>query len=341
MILAPRARATNSTPVTVSKPRAAANFRPKPACDTLLMVPSIARPKLEGNVAVGDDRQIGFAEFGDPLGRAVFWLHGTPGARRQIPVEARVYAERNHIRLIGVDRPGIGSSTPFQYENVLAFADDLRTIADVLGIDKMAIIGLSGGGPYTLGCAAAMPDRVVVAGVLGGVAPTVGPEAIGGGLMGFGSTIAPFMPFIGLPLRLAAVGLVRLVKPLGERAVDMYGRMSPEGDRRLLARPEFKAMFLDDLLNGSRKQMAAPFADVVVFAKDWGFRLDQVKVPVRWWHGDKDHIVPYAHGEHVVSLLPHAELFALPGESHLAGLGYAEEILGSLMAMWDGLERSV
>ena len=220
MILAPRARTTNSTPVTVPKPWAAANFHPKPACDTLLMVPSIARPKLEGNVAVGDDRQIGFAEFGDPLGRAVFWLHGTPGTRRQIPVEARVYAERNHIRLIGVDRPGIGSSTPFQYENVLAFADDLRTIADVLGIDKMAIIGLSGGGPYTLACAASMPERVVAVGVLGGVAPTVGPERIGGGAMGLGSAMAPLMPFIGLPLRLAAVSLLRLAKPFADWGID-------------------------------------------------------------------------------------------------------------------------
>ena len=299
----------------------------------------IARPKLEGNVAVGADRQIGFAEFGDPQGRAVFWLHGTPGARRQIPVEARVYAEKKHIRLIGVDRPGIGSSTPFQYRNVLAFADDLRTIADVLGIDEMAVIGLSGGGPYALACAAAMPDRVVVTGVLGGVAPTIGPEAISGGLMSLGSAVAPLMPLIGLPLRLAAVGLIQLIRPLGSRAVDMYGRVSPEGDRRLLARPEFKAMFLDDLLNGSRKQMAAPFADIVVFARDWGFRLDEVKVPVRWWHGDKDHIIPFEHGEHVVSRLPDAELYTLPGESHLAGLGYAEEILANLMTLWDKLDK--
>ena len=254
-------------------------------------------------------------------------------------MEARVYAEKKHIRLIGVDRPGIGSSTPFQYLNVLAFADDLRTIADVLGIDEMAVIGLSGGGPYALACAAAMPDRVVVTGVLGGVAPTIGPEAISGGLMSLGSAVAPLMPLIGLPLRLAAVGLIQLIRPLGSRAVDMYGRVSPEGDRRLLARPEFKAMFLDDLLNGSRKQMAAPFADIVVFARDWGFRLEEVKVPVRWWHGDKDHIIPFAHGEHVVSLLPDAELYTLPGESHLAGLGYAEEILANLMTLWDKLDQ--
>jgi pimeloyl-ACP methyl ester carboxylesterase len=145
------------------------------------MVVAIARPRLEGNIAVGDDRQLGFAEFGDPQGRAIFWLHGTPGARRQIPTEARVYAEENHIRLIGIDRPGIGASTPYQYDTVVAFADDLRTVADTLGIDKMAVIGLSGGGPYTLGCAAAMPDRIEAVGVRGGIATTVRTHAISGG----------------------------------------------------------------------------------------------------------------------------------------------------------------
>ncbi|MBV8930296.1 MAG: alpha/beta hydrolase [Mycobacteriaceae bacterium] len=304
------------------------------------MVVAIARPKLEGNIAVGDDRQIGFAEFGDPQGRAIFWLHGTPGARRQIPMEARVYAEEKGIRLIGVDRPGIGSSTPFQYDTVSAFADDLRTIADTLGIDKFVVVGLSGGGPYTLACAAAMPARVVAAGVLGGVAPASGPDAIGGGAMALGSLVAPVLRVAGVPMRWAAVALVWFARPVASPALDLYGRMSPEGDRRLLARPEFKAMFLDDLLNGSRKQLAAPFADVIVFARDWGFRLEQVKVPVRWWHGDHDHIVPFAHGEHVVSRLPDAQLYHLPGESHLAGLGRAEEILGAMVEVWDQYDAS-
>ncbi len=304
------------------------------------MAVPIARPKLEGNIAVGDDRQIGFAEFGDPQGRAVFWLHGTPGARRQIPTEARVYAEQRQVRLIGVDRPGIGSSTPYQYDTVFAFADDMRTIADTLGIDKMEVIGLSGGGPYTLACAAAMPDRVVAAGVIGGVAPTMGSDAIAGGVMGsVGLRVAPLLQAAGGPIGLAASVLIRLIRPLASPAADLYGRVSPEADRRLLARPEIKAMFLDDLLNGSRKQMAAPFADVVVFARDWGFRLDEVKVPVRWWHGDHDHIVPFEHGQHVVAKLPDVELYHLPGESHLAGLGRAEEILRTMLGLWDRVDQ--
>jgi pimeloyl-ACP methyl ester carboxylesterase len=303
------------------------------------MAVSIARPKLEGTIAVGEDRQIGFAEFGDPQGRAVFWLHGTPGARRQIPMEARVYAEQRQIRLIGVDRPGIGSSTPYQYDTVFAFAEDLRTIADTLGVDKFEVIGLSGGGPYTLACAAAMPERVVAAGVLGGVAPVRGADAIGGGVSTLISAAAPVVELAGAPLRLAASTLIRFIRPVAEPALYAYARISPEADRQLLVRPEFKAMFLDDLLNGSRKQLAAPFADVVVFARDWGFRLDEIKVPVRWWHGDRDHIVPFEHGQHVVSRLPDAQLTHLPGESHLAGLGRAEEILGSMIELWDRADQ--
>ncbi|MDY6999882.1 MAG: alpha/beta hydrolase [Actinomycetota bacterium] len=304
------------------------------------MALEIARPKLEGKVAVGTDRQIGFAEFGDPQGRAIFWLHGTPGARRQIPVEARLYAEANQIRLIGVDRPGIGSSTPHEYHRVIDFADDLRTIADTLGIHKMEIIGLSGGGPYTLGCAAAMPERIIAVGVLGGVAPTQGADGIGGGIMGnVGLPVAPVLERVGSPLSRVATGLIRLIKPVAEPALYLYASVSPEGDRRLLVRPEFKAMFLDDLLNGSRKQLAAPFADVVVFARDWGFRLDEVKVPVRWWHGDRDHIVPFSHGEHVVAMLPDAELYPLPGESHLGGLGEAEAIMATMSDLWDADQK--
>jgi pimeloyl-ACP methyl ester carboxylesterase len=299
------------------------------------MVVAIARPKLEGNIAVGKDRQIGFAEFGDPQGRAIFWLHGTPGARRQIPMEARVFAEEENIRLIGVDRPGIGSSTSHQYANVLGFVEDLRTVADTLGIDKMAVVGLSGGGPYTLACAAAMPDRVVVAGVVGGVAPTIGPDRIGGGLMALGSRVAPLLQVAGFPIGMAASTLIRLIRPVAGPAAGLYGLVSPPGDRRLMARPEIKAMFLDDLLNGSRKQLQAPFHDIVVFARDWGFRIADVKIPVRWWHGDADHIIPFSHGEFVVSRLSDAELYPMPGESHLGGLGRAEEILRTMLKVWD------
>ncbi len=301
--------------------------------DTVLMKPKveIARPQLEGTIGVRDGRRLGFATFGTPTGRPVFWFHGTPGARRQIPIEARVLAERHDVRIIGVDRPGIGSSTPHVYENVLDFATDLEMVADALGVEEFHVIGLSGGGPYTLASAVAMPHRVQGLVVIGGVAPTVGPDAAEGGLVRLAAPLAPLIEVARVPLGFTLTQTVRMLRPMAGGVIRAYGAVQPAGDRRLLGRPEFRAMFIDDLLNGSRKQITAPLSDLILFSRDWGFRLSDVEVPVRWWHGDADHIVPLAHGQHCVERLPDAELLTMSGESHLGGLGMALEIMHGLL----------
>ena len=302
-------------------------------CDSIGVMNEVTRPRLEGTIAVRDGRRLGFAEFGYPRGPAIIWMHGTPGARRQIPVEARLYAEREGLRIIGIDRPGIGSSTPHVYDDIRDWTEDLAMVADTLGIDKMHLIGLSGGGPYVLAAGAAMPHRVLGVAVLGGVAPTQGVDAPPGGIVQLAAHLAPLVTVARVPVGAALTVGIRLVKPLAGRALDLYARVQPHGDRELLGRPEFKAMFLDDLLNGSRRQITAPLSDLILFSRHWGFEADDVKVPVRWWHGDADHIVPHRHGEHMVALLPDATLRTMEGESHLSGLGLAEEILSTLMQL--------
>jgi pimeloyl-ACP methyl ester carboxylesterase len=291
----------------------------------------VARPRLEGSVAVRDGRRLSFAEFGSPRGPALIWMHGTPGARRQVPLEARAYADTHGLRIIGVDRPGIGSSTPYLYPNVLDWTKDLEILADTLAVDTMRMIGLSGGGPYALAAGAALPDRVHGVGVLGGVAPTKGPDAIGGGLIELAPYAAPLLALTRVPLGFVLAQVIRVIRPLAGPALDGYAAVQPKGDKELLARPEFRAMFLDDLLNGSRFQISAPLADIVLFTRPWGFEAADVRVPVRWWHGDHDHIVPHAHGVHMVGRLPDARLTTIDGESHLGGLGAAEEVLSTLM----------
>ena len=294
---------------------------------------NVKRPALEGTVAVRDDRRLSFAEYGSTRGQAIVWMHGTPGARRQIPLEARAYAEEHGLRIIGIDRPGIGSSTPHLYANVLDWTRDLELLLDTLGIDTLRLIGLSGGGPYALAAGVAMPDRVHGVGVLGGVAPTTGEDAADGGLIQLAVRLAPLLSVGRVPLGVALTGAIRLVRPLAGPALDLYAAVQPPGDRNLLSRPEFKAMFLDDLLNGSRFQTSAPLTDLVLFTRDWGFTAAEVAVPVRWWHGDDDHIVPLAHGQHLVERLPDATLKVIAGESHLGGLGIAQDVLGALMEL--------
>lgn len=298
---------------------------------TLPAMTNVERPALEGTVAVRDQRRLSFAEYGAPRGPAIVWMHGTPGGRRQIPLEIRGLAQAQGVRIVGIDRPGIGTSTPHLYPDVVDWTRDLEILLDTLAIDTLRLIGLSGGGPYVLAAGAAMPDRVHGIGVMGGVAPTVGPDAVDGGPIQLAVRLAPLLAATRVPLGVAITQFIRVVRPVAGSFVDLYAAVQPPGDRRLLSRPEFKAMFVDDLLNGSRFQASAPLSDLLLFTRDWGFRLDEVTVPVRWWHGDGDHIVPLRHGQHVVDRLPDATLAVVDGESHLGGLGIAEDVIGTLL----------
>jgi pimeloyl-ACP methyl ester carboxylesterase len=297
------------------------------------LVRNVERPALEGTVAVRDGRRLSFAEYGSPRGAAIIWMHGTPGARRQIPLEARAYALANDVRIIGIDRPGIGSSTPHLYGSIGDWTGDLELLMDALAIDTCRLIGLSGGGPYVLAAAANLPHRVHGVGVLGGVVPTVGPDAADGGIIQLAVHLAPLLRVARVPLGVALTQAIRLVKPLAGTGLDLYAAFQPPGDKNLLSRPEFKAMFLDDLLNGSRFQTSAPINDLLLFTMDWGFTAADVTVPVRWWHGDDDHIVPFRHGRHLVDRLPDATLTTIDGESHLGGLGIAQDVISTLMEL--------
>ena len=292
-------------------------------------------PRLEGTVRLPDARKMSFAEYGDPRGRPVVWLHGTPGGRRQIPQEARIAADEMGLRLIAVERPGVGRSTPHLYDAVIDFAADLDYVVDVLGIGDFAMIGLSGGGPYLLACACVLARRVKAAAVLGGVAPTVGADAVEGGVVALTQRFQPLLTRLRVPLAIAVGGLVSALRPLGTPALITYALLQPAGDRRVLNRPEIRAMFLDDIVGGSRRGLRAPVYDIVLFGRDWGFSVRDVKIPVRWWHGDADHIIPFRHGERMVELLPDAELFVMPGESHLGSLPVAERVLADLVQAWD------
>lgn len=262
------------------------------------------------------------------------WLHGTPGARKQIPEDARLAAEEVGVRFVGVDRPGTGLSTSHLYHSILDFIGDLQTLVHELGFKELGVIGLSGGGPYALAAGHAMPEHVKVVGVLGGVAPTRGDDGIPGGLVSLATRFAPLIPPFRVPLGMAISLLVTSLMPVGRPALQTYARFSPPGDREVFARDDIKAMFLSDLTD-TRGRLRAPVDDVILFTRDWGFRLRDVTRPVKWWHGDADHIVPLAHGKHCVERLPDAELFIRPGESHLGGFGAATEVLETLLATWD------
>lgn len=292
-------------------------------------------PREERTITVAADRRLGIAEFGPADGRPIFWFHGTPGAKRQVPPAARTAADELGVRVIGVERPGTGQSTGHLYPNIRAFADDVRVVADTLGLDRFGVVGLSGGGPYVLACAHELPDRVVAAVVLGGVAPTVGDDTPGGGLVDLARLLRHPVTLGRWGLGVALTTLVRVLRPFGHQGLTLYAALGPEGDKIAFASPGMEAMFLDDLNTAAAHGgLGAATADLVLFGRSWGFSVADITVPVRFWHGDADQIVPLAHAQHLAELVPDAELHVRPGESHLGTLVVGDEALRTVVGLW-------
>jgi len=291
-------------------------------------------PEREHAVELAGGRSLGVAEFGPPDGRAIFWFHGTPGARRQVPPAARRLARTENLRVIGVERPGIGKSTPHLYNSISEFADDLEELADALAVERFGLAGLSGGGPYVLACAHAMPDRVIAGAVLGGVAPTQGPEAAPGGAMRLAATFAPLIHLLREPLGGLLTFFVQSIRPLSNQAFDMYVRFAPEGDKRVLGDRAIRETFIEDMMLGSQENLRSFIYDLILFSRPWGFSIRDIDVPIHFWQGDDDNLVPPEHAEHLAHLVPGAKLIRDPGGGHLAGLGMAAEALEFVMSHW-------
>jgi pimeloyl-ACP methyl ester carboxylesterase len=125
---------------------------------------------MERTVETPDGRILAVQETGDPAGRPVLVHMGTPNSRHLYGPNA-VDAGARGLRLICYDRPGYGGSTPQPGRTHADCAADVRAICASLQIDQVAIWGISGGGAHALACAALLPDLVVAAASLAGLAP--------------------------------------------------------------------------------------------------------------------------------------------------------------------------
>ena len=299
---------------------------------------AIRPPRFEGTCHLDGDRRLGYAEYGPVTGRPVLWFHGTPGARRQIPPHARDVAYERDVRLIAVERPGIGASPPHLYGSLVEWAIDIEAFCEALGLGRVGIVGLSGGGPYALACAHKMTERIVAIALLRCPAPAVGDDALPGGLSRFVRTVSPAVPFVRRPLGFVLPRLVPALEPVAGQAMDLFASFMPPGDQRVFQDPGVRKMFIEDILLGSRRHMQAFLLDAFLFGRPWGFSLRDIHVPVHMWYGDADVIVPIAHGEHMAKRIPHAVLRTRPEEGHLGGLGASDEIFDALLGHW-GLNR--
>jgi pimeloyl-ACP methyl ester carboxylesterase len=290
-------------------------------------LPEIVAPESRVVNAAGG-RAVGVYEYGDPQGRAVFALHGTPACGAGFDWTDAPARERG-LRVIAPDRPGIGHSDPVPMVSVLDYASELRALADALEIDRFALIGYSGGGPYALAVAHEMPDRVEIAEIVAG-AGEIGAWAKLKDL----SRSDRQLTWLAVHAPVVARGVLR-VADIGARTAPKLALRSvatemTEPDREvmhLLGSNGALALFSQALARSS----AGAVTDYALLARPWQLALDAITVPVHCWHGTDDNMVPLAHTEAMLERLPDAHLTTWPDEGHLAVITHVAEVLDDIV----------
>src|SRR4051794_16679982 len=140
---------------------------------------STAMATNEQVVRLADGRRVGLAHLGDPAGYPVVVAHGTPASRLgheflDEPARAR------GLRVVCIDRPGMGLSDPKPDRTLSGWAADVAGVADELEFDRFAAFGYSGGGPYALACGARLSERVSAVATMAGVGPVEEPADLEG-----------------------------------------------------------------------------------------------------------------------------------------------------------------
>ena len=281
-------------------------------------------------IRLTDGRTLGWAEAGVPDGVPVFAFHGSPGSRHQVLIDDLPMRELR-VRWIAPDRPGYGLSTFHAGRRFADWADDVRQLADHLGLDRFAVLGLSGGGPHAAVCAALLPDRVTAAAIVSGVGP-LGEKGSEAGMM------PPNRLFTRLARKAPALNRIPfgamafLGRRMPDRLLAAMAKQAPAPDAALLRRPDILAAFRRDLGGASPTTGRAAAQDFELIARDWGFRLEDITVPVHVWQADQDINVPAAHARTQASRIPGSILHEIEGEGHFMFVNHLDDILRTLLA---------
>jgi pimeloyl-ACP methyl ester carboxylesterase len=271
----------------------------------------------EHTVRTADGRALGVLSAGLESGPAVLVHSGSPGSRLLFRAWVED-AESRGLRLLGYDRPGYGRSTPQPGRAIADAAEDVRAIARALELDRLAVWGISGGGPHALACAALLGDLVVAAAALAAPAP-FGAEGLDW-FDGMGKdNVREFT--VALEGREALEPLARkeaaeMVAAEPEALFDGLSSLLSPVDAAVLT-GEFASFLSDSTREACREGIDGWLDDDLTFVRDWGFDVARIEVPVLLWQGDHDLFVPPAHGQWLAQRIPVVEAHLSPEDGHL------------------------
>jgi pimeloyl-ACP methyl ester carboxylesterase len=274
---------------------------------------------------------VAFSEYGDPRGLPVFFCHGWPSSRSMAELTDEAAGQLG-LRIISVDRPGIRDSQLDPNRTLLDWPPLMRELAAHLRIDKFKILAISGGAPYAFVAAHLMPECVEAIAVVSGAPPIADLEDRDGLLKLYNRLLA---------LRAARPGLLRVLfhvaRPFARIRLPVRIRplllkvLQPCDANVLRDSKSFEACF-ESARQAWSSSAEGVMIDADIYANRWGFALEEVRVPVRLWHGKKDRTFSYRLAEQLAARLPDCEFHLVEGAGHYSlPIRHTREILQDLI----------
>lgn len=281
-----------------------------------------------------DGRILGYCVYGPPQGRPVLYFHGTPSARLEpllvlmhdVPLLALL--EQLGLRLIAVDRPGMGHSTYDAQRTLRSFAADAAMLLQHLKIEKCPLLCWSGGGPYALAMAFYYPQLIEGLFAIAGFSRSFGEEEVyeqmGWNKMYFNT--ARILP-VALHGALEVVKSVKPETPISQRLYDLA-----TVDYRYLKDVAKLNAFLDlTVREALQPGTDGAVQEAALYFAPYGFRLQQIRTPVHFWWGTDDNTVTYIHAKSMEKMLPHVVPHYKINEGHLSiYIRYLAEVLETI-----------
>lgn len=282
-----------------------------------------------GLLTLRDGRRLAYAEFGAPTGRPILYCHGFPASRLDGHL-ANDAATRLNLRFIAPDRPGFGLSDFQRGRRISDWARDVLELADTLSLRQFPVLGISGGAPYAVACAAGLGSRVQALGLVCGLG-RVDRSGDSAGMNPFARLSFAAARSVPPLSRLINRALAPVLRSDTRLMFRVLASQLPPPDREVLSDPvtfqRFEHSYREALRQGGR----GAALELTLYARPWDFAPGTIDVPAFAWHGGQDTTVPVAMGERLAAEIPGCRMRLLPDEGHFSlPVRRMDEILSAL-----------
>src|SRR6266542_954774 len=295
----------------------------------------------ENFVQLQDGAVIAFEEYGDPNGAPVMFCHGWPSSRTMARLTDQPARDLG-IRIISPDRPGISASSLRPDRKLSDWPRVVERIVEHLGVREFRMLAISGGAPYAYATAVAMPQRVQAIAIVGGAPPMAELLEAEGLLPLYRWMLALHRTQPRLLRRLfyLARPVLSLRPPVRFRPLLLKMLMLRPCDAESLRDAAAIEAIFESQRRAWRGSAEGVMADAQIYARPWGFAIEDVRVPVRLWHGKEDRAFSFHLAEEVAKRLPNCKARFVDDAGHYSlPIRHMREILKDLICSGDGCRR--